>query len=129
MIVVDSSVWIGHFKDIESEQVLTLRRTPADSIVAGDIIVLEVLRGFSSEEQAVRFQRKFDAYGITSMLDPRLAVIGAAYYRALRRRGVTIRTVADLIIATFCIENGHHLLHQDRDFDHFERHLGLRVLD
>jgi predicted nucleic acid-binding protein len=33
----------------------------------------------------------------------------------------------DLIIATYCIERGHVLLHEDRDFDPFERHLGLKV--
>ena len=31
------------------------------------------------------------------------------------------------IIATNCIENGYTLLHNDRDFDAFERHLGLKV--
>jgi predicted nucleic acid-binding protein len=128
VIVVDSSVWIGHFRDTLTKQVLLLRETRPDSIIAGDIIVLEVLRGLASEELALRFQRKFDAYGITPMVDPGLAVIGAANYRALRRRGITIRTLADVIIATYCIENGHWLLHQDRDFDHFERHLDLRIV-
>jgi len=40
---------------------------------------------------------------------------------------VTIRKTADLIIATYCIERGHTLLHDDRDFDPIEEHLGLRV--
>ena len=32
------------------------------------------------------------------------------------------------MIATFCIEEGHQLLHHDSDFDPFEKHLGLRVV-
>jgi predicted nucleic acid-binding protein len=32
------------------------------------------------------------------------------------------------IIATSCIENGYTLLHNDRDFEAFERHLGLKVV-
>jgi predicted nucleic acid-binding protein len=32
------------------------------------------------------------------------------------------------MIATLCIEQGHVLLHNDRDFDPFEQHLGLRVV-
>ncbi len=128
MIVVDSSVWINHFRDIPSEEVLSLRQIEPDSIIAGDLIVLEVLRGLDSEEDAVTLQRKFGAYGVTPMLDPKLAFIGAAYYHALRSRGVTVKRLADLIIATYCIELGHYLLHQDRDFNHFERHLGLRVI-
>jgi predicted nucleic acid-binding protein len=128
MIVVDSSVWINHFRDTQSRQVLTLREIEPDSIIAGDLIILEVLRGLRTEEDAVTLQRKFDSYGVTPMLDPRLAFIGAAYYRALRSRGVTVKRLADLIIATYCIELGHHLLHQDRDFDAFETHLGLRIV-
>lgn len=127
MIVVDSSVWIHHFRDLYSPQVSLFRQIAPNSIVAGDVIVLEVLRGLDSERAAVALQRKFDAYGVISMLDAELAATGAAYYRSLRRRGITIRKLADLIIATFCIERRHQLLHQDRDFDHFERHLGLRI--
>ena len=128
MIVVDSSVWIDHFRDNRTREVDHFRALAPDQIVVGDIIVLELLRGVDREEEAVKLQRKFDAYGIVSMLDPRLAYTGAAYYRALRRRGTTIRTIADLAIATYCIENHHHLLHSDRDFEPFEHYLGLRVL-
>jgi predicted nucleic acid-binding protein len=41
---------------------------------------------------------------------------------------VTIRKTIDLIIGTFCIERGHTLLHDDRDFEPMIRHLGLRAL-
>ena len=44
-------------------------------------------------------------------------------YRTLRSRGITVRSSIDCLIATFCIENNHLLLHHDRDFDHFEREL------
>jgi predicted nucleic acid-binding protein len=39
-----------------------------------------------------------------------------------------VRTTIETIIATFCIVEGHELLHCDRDFDPFELHLGLRVV-
>jgi len=32
------------------------------------------------------------------------------------------------VIATRCIESGYDLLHDDRDFDPFVKHLGLRVV-
>ena len=62
------------------------------------------------------------------MLDGRLAVRAAANYRELRRRGSTVRKAVDAIIGTFCLEHGHVLLHDDRDFDPFATHLGLRVV-
>jgi predicted nucleic acid-binding protein len=32
-----------------------------------------------------------------------------------------------MIIGTFCIEGGHTLLHDDRDFGPMAQHLGLQV--
>jgi len=46
----------------------------------------------------------------------------------LRDRGVTVRKTVDLIIATFCVERDHSLLHDDRDFDLMAPHIGLMVL-
>jgi predicted nucleic acid-binding protein len=48
--------------------------------------------------------------------------------RFLRAQGIPIRKTVDCILATHCIRSGHTLLHNDRDFGPFERHLGLRVL-
>ena len=56
------------------------------------------------------------------------AVMAAQNYRRLRRLGATVRKSSDAAIATFCIAERHALLHNDRDFDPFEKHLGLRVL-
>lgn len=57
-----------------------------------------------------------------------IAIQAAKNIRALRRLGVTVRKTIDTVIATRCIESGYHLLHNDRDFDPFARHLGLRVV-
>ena len=45
------------------------------------------------------------------------------------REGVTVRGTVDVIIATRCLSEGFRLLHSDRDFDAFEEHLGLQVVD
>lgn len=57
----------------------------------------------------------------------RLAVAAARNYRRLRRLGVVPRSATDVLIATFCIEEGHELLHSDRDFEPLARHFGLKV--
>jgi predicted nucleic acid-binding protein len=58
----------------------------------------------------------------------KVAIAAAQNYRALRTRGHTVRKTIDCIVATFCIEAAHELLHRDRDFDPFEEALGLRVI-
>jgi hypothetical protein len=62
------------------------------------------------------------------MLNPESAVRSAQNYRYLRKQGITIRKTIDCFIATFAIAAGHEFLHSDRDFDPFERMLGLRVI-
>ncbi len=45
----------------------------------------------------------------------------------IRRLRGKIQWQGDLI-ATFCLTRGHALLHNDRNFDPFEEHLGLTVI-
>lgn len=62
-----------------------------------------------------------------SLSDADLALASAQNYRFLRKRGITLRSAIDCLIGTFCLLEGHSLLHHDSDFDYFEKHLGLNV--
>jgi predicted nucleic acid-binding protein len=130
MIVVDSSVWIGQLRRSRSDKIETLEsiRNPATSILVGDLVLLEVLQGARNDRHAAKIERELRVFRIERMLDDGIAVKAAANYRALRDRGITVRKTIDLIIATFCVERGHSLLHDDRDFDPVAAHLGLRVV-
>jgi len=129
LIVVDTSVWIAHLRDVATEPVRKLRALgDLASLLVGDLILLEVLQGARSPADAMNLEREMRQFEIVSMLSPDLAVEAAANYRLLRSRGVTPRKTADLIIGTFCIEHGHTLLHDDRDFEPMRTHLGLQVL-
>jgi predicted nucleic acid-binding protein len=128
VILVDSSVWIDHLRNIESEPVRHLRRLITEEpLLIGDLILCEILQGFNSEAQARLVQRSFGRFEAVALSDPGLAAIAAANYRFLRRQGITIRKMIDVVIGTFCIERGHALLHSDRDFEPMERFLGLRT--
>jgi predicted nucleic acid-binding protein len=129
MIVVDSSVWIAHLRNSDSQAVRTLRTLQhPDEILIGDVILLEVLQGARSEQHAAEIESNLRQFRLESMLDDELAVRAARHYRSLRERGTTIYKTIDLIIATFCIERGHQLLHEDRDFDAITKHLNLRII-
>ena len=130
MIVGDSSVWIGQLRGAESRAVDKLKsiRNPATAIIVGELVLLEVLQGARDDLHAARIESDLRAFKIERMLDERVAIGAASNYRMLRSRGVTVRTTIDLIIATFCIERGHSLLHDDRAFDAMAGPLGLTVL-
>ena len=129
MILVDSSVWIDHLNDEPTYQVGQLRKLVGEGpLLVGDLILCEVLQGLPNEHQARRVEEALRRFEVVAMLSPDIAVRAAANYRLLRGKGVTVRKTIDVIIGTFCIENGHVLLHADRDFEPMSRHLGLRTL-
>lgn len=128
MILVDSSVWIDLLNNVVTEPVRRLRALlPTTPLLIGDLILCEVLQGFRIEAQARLVERSLSRFEAVSLIDPELAVKAAANYRVLRRRGITVRKTIDVIIATYCIERGHSLLHSDRDFAPMERLLGLQT--
>ena len=128
MIVVDTSVWIAHFRNEPSAAVAKLRAIAnPDDIVVGDLILLECLQGARDEAHAARMEAALRVFQIENMLGDQAAVETARLYRALRGLGLTPRKTIDVIIGAFCIRRGYQLLHQDRDFEPMHTHLGLRA--
>ena len=128
MIVVDTSVWIAHFRNEPSAAVAKLRAIAnPDDIVVGDLILLECLQGARDEAHASRMEAALRVFQIENMLGDQAAVETARLYRALRGLGLTPRKTIDVIVGAFCIRRGYQLLHQDRDFEPMHTHLGLRA--
>lgn len=126
MIVVDSSVWIDYFIGVESNQTSILHtRLGNQPVAAGDLILAEVLQGFRKDKDFKNAKSLFESVRIFEMLGVEMAIKSAENFRRLRKKGVTVRKTADVIIATFCIEERIPLLYSDRDFKPFAKHLGL----
>ncbi len=129
MLVVDTSVWIDYFNGVENSQTdflhTVLDTTP---ILIGDLILAEVLQGFRHDPDFEKVRRTLGKFMQVGMVSPVLAVQSARNYRFLRQKGITVRKSIDSLIATYCIENDHELLHNDSDFDGYEEYLGLRVV-
>ena len=131
MIIVDSSVWIARLRGQATQAALRLRaivEDDDDQVLIGDLILLEVLQGARDEAHAARIERNLRRYPVVSMINDSIAVEAARNYRILRARGITVRKTIDMVIATFCLAEGHRLLHDDRDFDPIAAHLGLRIV-
>src|SRR5271167_1040707 len=88
MIVVDSSVWIAHLRNMQIPAVVKLRAIadPLD-IIVGDIVLLEVLQGARDDAHAAAIERNLRQFEIAAMLDEGLAVRAARYYRISRGHG------------------------------------------
>jgi len=127
MILVDTSVWIDYFNGLASQETNLLDIALInDEVAIGDLILLEILQGFRSDKDYETAKGHLMALHQFSMLSPDIAIKAAENYRMLRKKRITIRKTADVIIATFCINNRIPLLFSDRDFIPFTKLLELQ---
>lgn len=129
MVIVDASVWIDFLNAVTTSETEWLDlRLDHERLGLTTLTLTEVLQGLRDDREAAQVEAELRRFEIVEMPDAALAVASARNYRTLRARGRTTRKTIDCLIATYCIEYGHALLHTDRDFDAFEEHLGLTVV-
>jgi predicted nucleic acid-binding protein len=129
VILVDSSVWIDYFRGhagAHTDKLDALLGT--EPLAIGDLILAEVLQGFGTEREFNQAKKLLTSLVVVDLAGAEVSIQAAKNFRALRALGVTIRKTIDTIIATRCIRSRLTLLHNDRDFDAFEKHLGLRCV-
>ncbi|HWH84701.1 MAG TPA: PIN domain nuclease [Burkholderiaceae bacterium] len=130
MLVVDSSVWIDFFNEVDrpaADVLAQLLDHGEVRLVVPDLVLFEVLRGFRHERDHRQARLLMETLSIEPAGGAALAQTAAQHYRALRAQGFTVRSGIDVLVAAFCIENDYALLHRDRDFDAFEARRGLRA--
>jgi predicted nucleic acid-binding protein len=126
MILVDSSIWIDYFRGAATPEVNLLDRLlDTDELAVGDLILAEVLRGFTSDVEFAKARQIMTLPAFIEIGGLEVALQAAENFRALRHRGITVRKTVDTLIATRCIIENIPLLYSDRDFDPFVEHLGL----
>ncbi len=129
MIIVETTVWIDYLANRSNPHTEWLESNLDVKYVGlTDLIFLEVLQGFRSEREFDEIQRSLSKLQIFPSGGRQMALEAARNYRILRSKGITVRKTIDCVIATFCIVEGYSLLHYDRDYDGFEKHLGLQVI-
>jgi hypothetical protein len=130
MILVDSSVLIDHFRGTTNPQTEQLRRwlsgqdvTP--DIGVADLVVFEVLRGFSTPQAQARARDLLLALEVVEIGGLDNSLRAAKLYQQLRRTGRTVRSPIDVLLASYCMTHGHTLLHRDADFESLKTLGGL----
>ena len=130
MVLVDSSVWIDYLRGADTPQVGWLDEyLGVEPVAIGDLICTEVLQGCGSDQNFNEVRRTLSALHQVEICGDDVKIEAARNFRRLRALGVTSRKTIDTLIATRCIVSQFVLLHSDRDFDAFERHLGLKCVD
>jgi predicted nucleic acid-binding protein len=124
VILVDTSVWI----ELLSGRVERPTADQLSQFVTCGPIVQELLQGLRAGRDSAAFQESLLA--LPCLSDPLplgLFLDAAEIYREGRRKGRTIRSTIDCLIAAIAIDNGIAIWHRDRDFDTIAEYTPLRI--
>jgi predicted nucleic acid-binding protein len=123
MILVDTSVWI----DLLSKSGRTVREADLLRFATCGPIVQEVLQGLRPGLHSDAFRAAFLAIPVLGDPIPlHIFVTAADIYGQGRRRGITIRSSVDCLIAAIAIDHGVPVWHRDRDFTAIARYTALQ---
>jgi predicted nucleic acid-binding protein len=129
MVIIDTTVWIDYLRGVHNKETNYLdRELGRQRFGLTDLILCETLQGITDEKSFTRVLHNLRSFELFETGGADLAIEAARNFRRLRQHGYTVRKTIDCLIATFCRQHGHSLLHRDRDFDHFEGLLGLTVV-
>jgi predicted nucleic acid-binding protein len=116
-VLVDTSVWVDFFNGYPSAQEKSLSRLIAgdDEILTSGVIVAEVFQGLRRDKGRAEIVRLFRELVFVEPSGMGTYLRAADVYRTLRRRGVTVRSTIDCLIAVVAEENECDVLARDRD--------------
>lgn len=119
MYLIDTSVWIGYFRQEETKAVKFFEQLLEADIPFGltEVIYQEILQGASSAKDFTQLKDFLSSQRFFYPLDDLASYEQAAkIYYDCRKKGVTIRSTIDCLIAEIAIENNLTLVHHDKDF-------------
>jgi predicted nucleic acid-binding protein len=124
----DTSAWVDFRKNVASALTNQLDEDLQDNLVCVcPVIIQEVLQGIREDADFEALKEDFKALRILQLEATEVAVAAARLYRALRKKGVTIRKPNDCLIAAYAIHFNVELCHNNVDFDHIAAYTDLKI--
>lgn len=129
MVLVDTSVWIDFLlKGTSGEsQVLSNLIEAEEDVATCGLIRQEVLQGIRDDLTLSRIRNLLDQTHYLRLEEPQVFDDAAKLYRDLRRKGMTLRSPMDCLIAVIATQHHTPLLHRDRDFVALARISNLKL--
>lgn len=131
MIAVDTSVLVDFFRGVESSAVELFVSLERDAIpfAVPAICCQELLQGARNKKEWKLLSDYLGTQRLLAPEDPWVAHSGAArIYFESRRKGVTVRSAVDCLVAEIALEEEATLLHDDEEFERIKRVRPLRTL-
>ena len=130
MILADTSALIDFLKGSKTESCEKFKNILQQGIPFGinSFIFQEVLQGAKSEKEYRLLRQYLETQRFYHPKDPiEFFAKAARIYFKCRKKGVTIRSTIDCIIAQTAIEHDLFLLHNDTDFDAMATIVPLKI--
>ena len=124
MILIDTSIWIDFLQDKKNAQTAKLNEILELKMPFGITgqIYQEVLQGASSEKDFNTLKEYFETFRIYAPSHEKNSYSKAAeIFFLCQRKGITIRSSADCLIAQIAREHGLKVFHNDKDFDNIAK--------
>ena len=131
MILVDTSVLIDLFKGNDNDAVCVFREVIQQQVPFGitSFIYQDILQGARTRKEYVTLNEYLSTQRFFHPKDQLASYAGAAeIYFSCRKKGVTIRSTIDCLIAQIALEHKLLLLHNDKDFTLMAPVIGLDLL-
>ena len=130
MIVVDTSVLVSFFKGQPTRGAAALRRLELEGIpfAIPGVCCQELLQGARDDREWSLLLSYLETQGLLFPADAWHAHVEAArIFFDCRRKGITVRSSTDCLIAQLAIDNDAMLLHEDQDYERIKEVRPLRT--
>ena len=125
MILVDTSIWINYFSKKPQYKISELGLC---QIVVAPPVIQEVLQGVKEDKIFKRLQEQFLAMPcVNRKISLELYLEATKLFRLLKKKGKTVRSSTDCLLAVIALNNDLTVWHNDRDYDQIAKLTALKV--
>jgi predicted nucleic acid-binding protein len=132
MVLVDTSILIDYLSGTDNDAVDRFQQILDNNIPFGisPLTYLEVLQCTRTEKDFTTVKSYLETHRFFGLLDEKESYAAAArIYFDCRKKGITINSTVDCLIAQTAIENDLALLHNDADFVRMRKVAPLKIYE
>jgi len=129
-VLVDTSVWVDFFKGVTNSKTELVKEylEMEHTVFICPLILQEVLQGIRNDEDYLKVKNSMLNLEVLMIEQMKSATGAADLYRALRKKGITIKRTNDCTIAYYAMYFEIHLVHKDKDFDLIADNTSLKIM-
>lgn len=129
MVLIDTSAFIEFLNRTGTREDRAIEKMflNDEDIGIPRLALTEILQGIRDDSKHAEVKKSLLTFPAFSLKNSDSYLATADLYRACRKKGLTVRSTIDLIIAQIAIEQNAALMHRDADFDSIARVSNLKI--